>query len=104
MQSSVGRRFLKSNSECGICMLPYDRREALPVLVCPMHHTICKPCLDELDPRPLCPFCRDPIQLTQVVVNHYIYDLLPAQDTPPNIRTQAQAQNLSLGLNPEDLG
>ena len=35
-------------SKCDICYEQYNRREKQPVIICSMHHTVCRQCMHDL--------------------------------------------------------
>jgi hypothetical protein len=64
---------LKNIAKCDICFEEYNRREKQPVIICTMHHTVCKECVKDLEGTRKCPFCRESINFSKVVVNNYIF-------------------------------
>lgn len=69
---SINERFTNIN-KCDICFNNYNRSDKQPVIICTMHHTICKECMTSLESKPNCPFCREHIKFDKVVVNNYIF-------------------------------
>ena len=78
MDSNLEERF-RNISRCDICLQSYNRLENVPVIVCTMHHTLCMHCLDGMEGRPSCPFCREKIIFSKVALNYYILELLPEE-------------------------
>jgi hypothetical protein len=95
MKNSVHEQFHHNLSKCDICFHSFNRTDYTPAIICNMHHTVCKQCLEALHQQTLCPFCREPITPSLAVVNYYIYDLLPREQEQPNVRTQVEEQRPS---------
>jgi hypothetical protein len=62
-------------SNCSFCDAPYDRAAHRPILLCKLHHTVCKDCFDKLNK--ICPFCREYVDPMRATINHHIYQQLP---------------------------
>lgn len=86
MRNSIAEKFESQINKCDICFCPYDRVEKQPVIICAMHHTVCKECMSGLEASKKCPFCREIIRFDKVVVNNYIYELLPQTNPQANSR------------------
>ena len=94
MRSSVGERFEQNINKCDVCFQPYNRTDRSPLILCSMHHTLCKTCVEGLRYKPNCPFCREKINFDKTVINNYIYELLPKEqdEAVPNVRRPAESQ------------
>jgi hypothetical protein len=90
MQTSIGEKFQKNINKCDICFGNYDRTSHAPVIICSMHHTICKACMDALRVKPQCPFCRETVRMDKIVVNNYIFELLPGEGPAPDVSVQPE--------------
>lgn len=56
-RSSLATKYANIN-KCDICYAEYNRQEKQPVIICTMHHTVCRECVRSLEANRKCPFCR----------------------------------------------
>lgn len=87
---SIEAKFQANVNKCDICFCAYNCKERKPVIICSMHHTVCSQCANALRMKAECPFCRERIRFDKVVVNNYIYELLPDKAVTPNHRVQVE--------------
>ena len=96
MRGSLNDKFQKSISKCDICFEDFNRGTRTPLIICTMHHSLCRHCLDSLRVKPECPFCRERIRFDKVVINNYIFELLPVipgEAPMPSIRDNFDRDN-----------
>jgi predicted amidophosphoribosyltransferase len=86
MQISIGASVDSDSHDCPICTVPYDATTHAPFRICSRAHTICAYCVGQLENKPDCPFCREPIDFRDVVINNDIYSTLPEAEVQPNVR------------------
>jgi hypothetical protein len=91
-RNSLVEKFQTTINKCDICYSQYDRFGKQPVIICSMHHTVCKECAHGLEATRKCPYCREDINFAKVVVNNYIFELLPTLPPPPNTRLEVPPQ------------
>lgn len=91
MTASIEYKFTNTINKCDICFGSYDRSEHQPVIICTMHHTICKGCMKAMINKPVCPFCRESVRFDKVVINNYIFELLPPDEVKANQRMEANS-------------
>ena len=89
----LNEKFERTINKCDICLHKFNRENNKPLIICNMHHTICQECLELLKSKPNCPFCRQLLQFDKIVINNYIYELLPREEVVPNVRREIKRED-----------
>ncbi|KAG7398764.1 hypothetical protein PHYBOEH_010507 [Phytophthora boehmeriae] len=101
LKSGLPERLAGDRMECGICWADFS---TLKVMIMKCSHYVCEPCL-QLLPRPVCPYCREPIrcafEITEQAKQEALRLMLESTSLESSI-TITTAAELELELSEDD--